>query len=339
MTKPFSYSLDDCNVHDREKLARYRELATVWHDLLHGDERHSISGQLSDMLWQDAAWRTANEARRYADTDGPTSAIAPLLGGMLDRGYVAGQVIAISRLLEKPASDAKKGVVSLRRIVDEMRSNRALFTREIFVSNDALPYDWEAVRTSYLAQHDIADGTVRWMDHNGPAAWSTASGRHAAFDRLSGIAEGDRKRDDLIAAEVFDHLDAALKTPVFTEIMALRNKSVAHAADAFSRSQVPNLRLGFKLDELARAHFILLGVFQAISAELLYGSWRGGAVPDAQYDLFAHIDRPFVPAARMEELHRFWTSHCDERDEWLSKSFSEMLPTIVRAQGTPEGQR
>ncbi|MDT9121160.1 hypothetical protein RSW84_27335, partial [Escherichia coli] len=61
------------------------------------------------------------------------------------------QVIAITRLLEKaPASQPKKAVISLPRIVDEVRAARELITRENFVCRDALPYDYEALQAAEL---------------------------------------------------------------------------------------------------------------------------------------------------------------------------------------------
>jgi len=320
----YSYSSDGCDVHDQEKLERFRELKTVWHELLHGDESHSLSGQFSDMMWQDAAWRTANEARRFADPDDPTAAIAPMLAAMLDRGYVSGQVIAISRLLEVSSpKNPKRGVVSLRRVVDEISQARDLFTREVFVSHDGLPYDWEAARR---AESLPSGSAVRWMESKGPGAWVTAMGQHEVFDSLSRVSPDHRNREDRIADAVFDRLAAAFDDPVFADVLALRNKTVAHAADAFSRSQVKDLRKGLKLDEFAKAHYLLLGVMQVISSTLLYGHWIGATVPISQSNQFEHLQAAFVQPARLRDLVQFWHAHCSERDGWLSDAFYELLP-------------
>jgi len=85
-----------------------------------------------------------------------------------------------------------------------------------------------------------------------------------------------------------------------------------------------------KLDEFAKAHFLLIGVNQALSVILL-GNWRGSAVPTPQYDLFAHLDKPFARGERLANLRDFWTRHCAERDEWLMRAYEEVVPSTDRS--------
>lgn len=326
----FHYEIVECDVSDRSKLSEFRTKIEQWDELLNGDESHAISGQFSDMLWQDAAWRSANEARRFAGADGPNASVAPLVAAMLDRGYIAGQVIAISRLLERSnPKQPKKGVISLRRLLDEMREARDLITRENFVAQDALPYDWEAVQSAEVLKIlDRAEGNggvvVGWDVTTGPDAWDMAKSQHELFDQISGVVADKRDRSDLIEMTFFERLDALLGDQVFEDIMALRNKSVAHAADAFSRAQASGLRTGIKLHEFARAHYLLLAVYQVLSVVLL-GQWRGAVVPLPQYDQFAHLEGPFVAAARLPDLRAFWEAHNEEREEWITKAYHEVV--------------
>lgn len=320
----WKYSIDQCDVNDRSKLTVYRSLAESWYKLLFGDEHHAIGTQFSDMMWQDAAWRVANEARRFTAEDGPTAAVAPILGAMLDRGYVAGQVIAIARLLESSdPKHPKKGVVSLKRLVNEIRINKEVLTREIYVSHDALPYDWEAVRAN---EYSTAETEVRFIADEGPTAWAMAMGQHETFDRLSGVESFARTRNDLISESLLDKMEENLNDPVFEDVLKLRHKIIAHAADEFSRSQVDDLRQGLKLDEFARAHYLLLGVFQAISSTLLFGRWIGSVVPVSKEDQFLHLDAAFIAPARLKDLRSFWREHCKERDKWLTQAFEEIIP-------------
>src|SRR3954447_6200604 len=97
---PYTYPPEQCDVEDQKKLVAYRQAVTRWFEWLHADPEHSISSQLSDLLWQDAVFRVFNEARRYVDEDGPTSSVAPILAQFIDRGYVASQVLGISKLVE-----------------------------------------------------------------------------------------------------------------------------------------------------------------------------------------------------------------------------------------------
>jgi hypothetical protein len=44
-----------------------------------------------------------------------------------------------------------------------------------------------------------------------------------------------------------------------------------------------------------------------------------------QYDQFQHLDKAFVDAAGIEQLHKFWESHTKERDDWLLAGHAELL--------------
>jgi hypothetical protein len=332
--QPWRHPIEQCDVQDRAKLEAYRASVPVWSELLNGEDDHSVSAQLSDMFWQDAAWRSVNEARRFTSKSGPSAAVSSVLRTLLDRGYIAGQILSIAKLLDP--SDAKRpqrAVVSLRRLVDEISAARDLFTREVFICHDGLPYDWEAARTRDMAKwvgHEEGGVYSRWLDTDGPDAWAQSELMHRSFDALSGISADRRQRTDTISSEVFDRLSAALADPVFEDVLSMRNKTIAHAADAFSRSQATGLRSGLKLDEIAHAQRKLLGVSQALSASILYGAWRGSAVPTPQYDQFEYLELPFVHPEHMGDLHNFWREHCKSRDEWLQEAFYEIIPKVDR---------
>ena len=319
----FGFSENDCDVHDREKLARYRALASRWFEWLDDDDEHAIGRQISQLMWHDAVFRALNDARRLEGAE-KTSSRAPTLAQFIDQGYVSGQVLGISKLVEySNPKQPTKGVISLKRIVDEMSANRDLFTREIFVAHDGLPYDGAAAEAAFLEK--VATSGFEAMDTEGPLAWDSAARLHELFDRISGVKPGTRQRDDRLPDEVFDRLVAALDDPVFGDIRLLRHKSLAHAADAASRLQAPP-RKGLTMSMVASAHRILLGVQQAVSAGLLYGSWRGAAIPVAQHDIFALFEEPFIPPGQEATLRASWDANAAERDEWLKDAYAEFIP-------------
>lgn len=325
----FKFSEADCDVHDREKLSRYRDLAANWFEWLDGDPEQSISRQLSALMWNDAVFRTLNEARRVPGAE-QSSSRAPLLASFIDQGYVNVQVLGISKLLEPNPRQAGKGVISLKRIVDEMAANRDVFSREVFVAHDGLPYDFAPVRQANLqdifARHGTNPG-FEAMDVEGPKAWDSAQRQHELFDRLSGVGEAERTREDRIKEELFDAFLKALDDPLFQDVKNLRHKSLAHAADAASRLQVAH-RKGFKLGDAAEAHRILLGVLQAISAGVLYGSWRAAAIPVPQHDIFEHFGDPFVQADQIATLRANWDALAAEPDAWLKDGYGQYIPTV-----------
>lgn len=312
-----------CDVVDQATLLEYRTHAERWIKALDDDDVNSVTSQINDMMWTDAAWRSLNEARRLGmdDVDAGTPG---LVAALLDRGYIAGQVIAIGRLLDPSASQPKRQVNSIRRLVDDITRHKRLFTREIYVCHDGLPYDFAAIRTQELGA--LTGAVVQWLPTAGSLAWHQSMLRQEEFDRLSETLPGARRRDDTISDAIFQGMADAFDDQVFKDILEMRHKSIAHAADDFSRSTASNLRSGFSLDEFARAHYLLLGLYQAISANLLYQSWLGAAVPVPQHDQFEGFDKPLVHAGKLADLHDFWNRHGEERDGWLSKAYREFIP-------------
>lgn len=320
----FSCPVEKCDVERKDALAKYRAKLQIWHALLFDDVEHSIFSQYTDMMWHDAAWRIVNEARRFTIDDGPSSAISPILGKLIDHGYAMTQVVAVSKLLEK--SDPlhpKKAVISIRRVVDEIIEHRGLFTREIFVSHDGIPYDWTP------SPESSSSDQIEWVGQDGSNGRMLASLKHLHFDKLSGVAKSNRSRDDKVSKAIFDRLSDQLNDPVFEEIRNLRNKRIAHAADANSRAQITNLRKSLKFSELEKAHKILTGVLQAISQGLLFGKFVGTSVPTEQPEAFEHLELPFVQSSRTKETYQLWCDHVREREGWLTSAYHETIPELA----------
>lgn len=266
------------------------------------------------MLWNDVAYRSFNEARRFASKINPKSAIAPILAEFLDIGYVATQVLAIGKITENSPTDPNKSVISLKRVLDDVDENRQLITREHYVAFDGLPYDFAPIREAHYKKTFASSGsTVEWRPTSGPLAWEMSEQCHRIFDRLSGVPAIRRSPDDLISDDIFSSMRDALNDPVFKELRLLRHKIVAHAADQPNR---PSDLAHVTLDKLARAHRILSRLAHALSGTVLYANGAGG-LPTPQFDQFEFLDREFVHPDRLEALHEFWNSHARECDSWL----------------------
>lgn len=317
-----------------QSLEAYRQASARWFEWLDGDPQHSIAGQLSQLLWHDVVFRALNHARSVAPKNEPSAALSPYLATFLDQGYVAGQVLGVSKLVERHHGDANKGVISLRRLVDELIASREILTRANFIEHDGYPYDFEPVMQADIDRNmrDAAEGVAFWaMETGGALDWGTAQRLHETFDRLSGVSAANRARDDLVAKETLQRLAAVFDDPVFKVFQTVRHKTVAHAADAFSRALAVEIRTGIKFEEVERAHRLLLGVAQVISASILHGSWRAGAVPQPQQDQFANLDQPYVGAAQIGELHEFWKGLTEVRDDWLREAWEELMPPAPEA--------
>lgn len=317
----WQFSVESCDVMDKERLQAFRASSDIWVKSLDQDDQNSITSQILEMMWDDAAWRTLNHAR-FMSQGREDIASSSFVGYLLDKGYISNQVLAISRLLEPGAQRPHKQVNSLWRLVDEISSKRELITREIYVSRDGLPYDYQKSRASAFFP---ANGTAVWVATTGPEAWSQSKILHEEFDRLSGVDHNSRARTDLISISIFDNMAVALRSEVFTHISGLRNKVIAHAADKFSRG-AGDFRNGMTLDEISRAHYILIGVFQALSANILYQSWLGTAVPTPLHAQFDYMDKPMVSTSELPQLDEFWQKHSGERDAWLSSAYQDFIP-------------
>jgi hypothetical protein len=115
-----------------------------------------------------------------------------------------------------------------------------------------------------------------------------------------------------------------LANPVFAAVRDLRNKTLAHAADALSRQAVKSSLNGVRMDDVAEAHKLLLQIVQIVSAGILNDTWLGEAIPVPQYDQFENLDATFIPTVHVDALRQLWEELGDERKKWLEEAFGMM---------------
>ena len=208
MSDASNCSLTDCDVPSerRSALKAYRAKRRTWLDWIDKDEDHAIWTTLSAMIWNDVSFRTL----AHLAANDPHSPLAnSILAEKLINGHVATQVLAIRRLMDKT-----RNTISLRRLISDIRSNYALFTRENYVCHDGLPYDYEAVMHAEIMQH--ASTGPFWGATSGPQAWGTSQMAHQQFDRLSGISSASRKREDRLPRALLDRIEGWLNTSAQT---------------------------------------------------------------------------------------------------------------------------
>ncbi|MGE5475528.1 MAG: hypothetical protein ACM3Q1_02650 [Bacteroidales bacterium] len=322
----------EVDVLDQAALAQYRQKRAEWLHLLNDDEHHAIWSQITNMIWDDASFRILNEARNPALSPNGSSARNALLANIIDRGYVLGQVIALRKLVEKNPSDRKKGVVTLRRLLDDLRLHRHLFTREIYVTHDGLPYDYEEVERQWWERRFKSGETgLTSLPTSGPGAFDFSRMAHERFDKLSGVEPQNRSRTDCISESVFDTLDRWIKESGASDIIIMGNKFLAHAADSVSRASVSLDRFGLTMDQIAAAHRAFVRVAQAISVSILDDSCHVGVVAVPQYDHFENLDLPYVDPAAIPALRQHWDAYSVERDGWLDGVVDELVgkPTML----------
>jgi hypothetical protein len=299
--------VEECDVKDRAKLLAYRGKREEWLRCyeLHEDEPNAIQQQIFSMLFIDLAYRTLAEPRRNTEKNVKIAATSGLLAHLLDQCYVANQVLAIRRLLDK-----RNDVISVRHLLDDISQNRDLFTREIYVCYDGLPYDPESWRTHAQS----VEMKIWGIEAPELEKYLGARMRHETFDRLSGGLPSQRERGDLIKESVFDKLKEWLETSPAEKLITLSHKYFAHAADTESRGSFENS--GIKLADVEEVHRAIVRVERAITDQLLFIGVARDVVPMPPLGLFKGLDSPYVSADSIPRMYEHWDQLADERNKW-----------------------
>lgn len=301
---------DQCDVHDRASFVEFRTQRSKWLDLLERDTEHSISAQLSSLVWQDAVFRLLVKAATSTPDGRQTALNNTLLHEALRSGYVTAMILGVGRLTDPPEKNVTRGVVSLKRLISELTNQRALFTRENYVCCDNRYYDPDTIPSPSARGMTLGSPTFV------PNDLFTSVRLHPIFDTLSGIPAGSRQRTDLIEAARFSGLDDLLNVPAIGRLRDLRNKFIAHAADATSRQALNNPNFRFTFAEADEALQSLCRAYQIIRTDFLCHS-DGPIVPVAQFDITEHLDASVTGTEQREELRDEWHSLINERNQWL----------------------
>jgi hypothetical protein len=325
----FKFTITQCDVTNQLLLASYRQMREKWLSWLDHNEPNSIDNQVYNLMWWDAVFWTLNEARKFTDSNSPSSAITPILAEFIDQGYLALQILSISKLLEKNSTNPRYGVISLRRLIDEIVENRSLFTRENYVCHDGLPYDPEPARQRFFAQMSASPARVVSLSTEGPDAWDMSERLHTQFDKLAKTNPENRRRDDIISEDVFNALKSIFDDSAFGHVIGLRHKIFAHAADSHSRSYARTNIDKVELGQIVQAQKNLLQLMQIVSSVILQAANFTSAIAIPQFNHFKHINLPYVREENKRKLSTFWDSHAKERREWLQQSAKTILPNFT----------
>jgi hypothetical protein len=309
MSNDYSYPLAQCDVvpEKRGALQSYRDKRRLWLSWIDGDEHHAIWSVLSSMVWTDAAFKVLAQ---FANNDGNNALNNTLLGQALIDGEIATQVLAIRRLMDNGNSD----IISLRRLLKDLRRNFNLFTRENYVCFDGLPYDYEAALHKELLVH--AGKGPFWASTTGPTAHGTSRMAHEQFDRLAGIDPPQRSRDDRLPSHLLATIERWLDDSDADILSQWSHAYLAHAGGPEARKRIADLVVtGNKITEAIRA---LARVTEAISAWLLFAGGRSHSLmPVAQFNPFESLDRPIMGARDRDEAYKLWRQLSDERNGYL----------------------
>lgn len=305
----YVYPVDQCDVppERRGALQSYRDRRRVWLSWIETDEHHAIWTVLSSMIWTDVAFKVLS----HLAVNNESSALNnSLVAEALIDGQVATQVLAIRRLTDNRNRD----VISLRRLVKEIRRNFALFTRENYVCFDGLPYDYEAVQ--YAEMMERAGKGCFWRETSGPRAHGTSRLAHDQFDRLAGIDPKRRSREDRLPSSLLTTIEKWLADSGADELAEWSHAYLAHAGGPESRKRIADLTV--TANKITDAIKAMARVTEAISAWLLFAGGRSGSLmPVAQFDQLEKLNRPIMEADGLAEADALWHRLSAERNRYL----------------------
>jgi hypothetical protein len=304
-----------CDVLNRTRLTEYRSKRAKWLGWYEfkKDEPNNIEGQIIRMISLDMGYRVLTKPRGETPLDANIAARNGLLGASLDIGYAATQVLAIRRLL-----DRRPDVASLQRLLNDLKKNRSLITRENYVAWDGKPYDpngWQSLPLSPEIQ--------MWGSHApGLHDYVLSKVRHDLFDRLSGISEANRSREDLISVALFNKLNGWLRSVEAEKLVLLSHKFYAHAADSSSLGNLTDA--GVLLSDIENAQKAIVRVERAITDDILFIGVAREVVAMLPLGIFNALDAPYATAESIAKMNAHWDELEAERNTW-SKGYESDL--------------
>lgn len=286
----------DCDVEDKERLAIFRAKLKTWKNCLNSQDVHSISQQITRLLWYDTVYRTYNEAVGLSnETNDPSTGVSATMWELLDLQFMDMQVMAIRRLTDPHEHDPGRTVCSLPRLICEIKENIELYTRENYVCYDGISYG--------------GSPTDQWKEQ------VECETRHVNYDTLSQTGKTERSRNDKVNLTVFENkLKKEFKT--FEVLRKYANKYLAHASDPKNRGKVsvPDQVTLSKFDDSYKAIFHIGKIIG-----LLIDEFSPCEVPTPQFDQLKNWNKPIITPEDHTKLYDYWQKRVAQIKNWDNK--------------------
>jgi hypothetical protein len=309
--------VEQCDVLGKASLAFYRTKAAWWR-WLRTDDHHALWPQIYSMLIGDMTFRTLAAA---AEADKESALHSPIIKRGLLQGYAATQGLSIRRLV-----DTTKNVISLQKLLGDIKNNINLLTRENYVSGGGLPYGSDRAMQECFTK---SGATGFWAPNTGSMAFVRSMQAHAAFDRLAGTQPESRDRGDIIPKRLIDTNKTWLKAKEIEEVVEWSNMCIAHAADPESY-QVNLAALAPIMGKISTAQRHIVRAADAVSAHLLRGAIHGNIVPVFQYSQFVRFEIAVRDPDAVQKAQQCWHQLVKERDQWTQDLWHDLTCKSTR---------
>jgi hypothetical protein len=321
----YTLTVEECDVEDRESLRQYRMKQEEWLNLMNADA-NSVVKQLQEVLWAFNVFNSINETRRAEFEAGSnSSALNSVIADFIDRAFVLGMATGIRKLWERGNSNDDKQIVSLRRVLDDVKDHAHLISRENYVCHNGLPFDNVASHQRFqptnLENPDELQATAEYrrLDTQGPNAFYMASLMHKSFDKISNFdpISANRDRKDRINSNIFDCLTTHVNDSGIEKLKTFTDKVLVHAGDRKSRdvayAKVGKITIsGFK--DCIKA----LYEASAFLGSNILGDSHPGGFATAQFNVFEKLEYPWCAEERQKIASEAWEAFANEVSNWDS---------------------
>lgn len=294
-----------------------------WKNMLVGEDIHSIRNQIWDMIWYCAFFRCIKESRKYAAKDDKGDIKQnKMIHYFINQSFFKTQLLSIRNLLDKEISTGKRSVYSLYRLVQDMKNNHELLTRENILAVHNLPYDYEeAMECLRQNTPKIKKGNIQIQTWSGRNINEIESSKdiHRRIDSIAGVAMDKRSPDDLIPDNILKQFDDKLTS--IEELCKYVDKFIAHSATPESREVIPD-EIEDPLGKILNAHKIICETASFIGNNLLFCGF-GSVLHISQYgqfdqfDIFEYLDEPISSKETVEKLRELWEKYRAETEQWV----------------------
>ena len=303
-------------VIDQHRLADYLAKRTKWLSWYEtgAGESNSLQDQWFAMLLSEMSFRVA----RDEGAKDPTSMLnVPLVAHLLSSGYFSSQVLATRRLLEPSNKNKKasnKDIISLRRLIDDVRENRDLITREVYVSFDGTAYAPELPELE-IPGLQPADSPF--------SEWNRSRVRQGRFDKLSKVSPENRARDNQIDESVFSKMDNWINSSGASKLITLSHKYLAHAAEQSSISAA--IPKGLSFAEVEGIQKAVVQSMRVIYDIILSSGTSSEVVPMVPLGFFGNVWNGESLIESTTRMNKQWDEMAEERNQWVRNLDSDLF--------------
>ena len=242
----------------------------------------------------------------------------PMIRRLARDGFAPLQALGIRRLWSVRRDD-----ISINRIIQEMKGNISVFSRENYLAFSELPYDIPIVSTQDLFTHPPSPlpGSAFVSPDSSFMINQRTRQAHEQFDRLSKTEPPNRKPSDRIPKRFFDILLSHISGSGIDKVTEWSHQNIAHAGN---QDHPTWKELNPTWNDIWSAQRTLSQVAQIISGLVLNGPASAQLVPTAQYNKFEFLEKVISRETLIKAQEKKVELEA-ERNSWLKGDLLKVI--------------